>query len=92
MNERGAYRPRSGDNQLELHTDPKRVSKQHGRSKIYVRAKGPQGFDAFDLAELTRESLLQWLRSRGGANEWAENTVCVLLGYPPIVPGKLSDV
>lgn len=75
----------------ELHTDPKRIGRKHGRSRIYVRAKGPQGFDAFDIAELTRDSLLVWLRSRGSA-QWSENVVCVLLDYPPIIPGKLSDV
>ena len=74
----------------DLHTDPKRIGRQHGRSRIYVRAKGPQGFDTYDLAELTRESLLVWLRSRGSA-EWSENVVCVLLGYAPTIPGKLSD-
>jgi len=55
---------------------------------IFVRAKlqstnaadngkwGPH-----DIADLTRESLVAWLRSRGGHNEWAEQTVLILLGH-----------
>jgi hypothetical protein len=48
---------------------------------IYVRAKGNHGWDSVDISLLTKESLLDWLRSRGGNNPYAENTVGILLGW-----------
>ena len=72
---------------MDLKTDPHRIGRYQDFTKILVRAKGPQGFDNFDIAELTRESLLHWLRSRGGANEWAESVVLVLLGYDTDLKG-----
>jgi hypothetical protein len=48
---------------------------------IYVRAKYHDKWGAHDIAVLTRESLFQWLRSRGGANDWAEQVVFALLHY-----------
>lgn len=49
---------------------------------IYVRALNPQGhYISADIASLTIESLVHWLRSREGKNAWAERTVCILLGY-----------
>lgn len=49
---------------------------------IYVRAKNAAGtWGAVDIAHLDRPSLVAWLRSRGGANEWAENVVLILLGH-----------
>jgi hypothetical protein len=65
-------------------TDPKRIGRHQATTNIKVRAKGPQGFDRFDIAELSRESLIAWLRSRGGKNEWAESVVLMLLGHAPI--------
>lgn len=74
----------------QLKTDPHRIGRHQDATGIYVKAKGPQGFDTFDIAELSRESLIAWLRSRGGANDWAENVVLILLGYPakPIKEGE----
>ena len=54
---------------------------QRGATGIYVRAKRAQKWDSVDIAELDHASLILWLRSRGGANEWAENVVAVLLGH-----------
>jgi hypothetical protein len=49
---------------------------------IFVRAKLPNGkIDAVDIAFLDKDSLLKWLRSRGGHNEFAEEVVLVLLGH-----------
>ena len=49
---------------------------------IFVRAKTSEGkWDSFDILVLTRESLFDWLRSRGGSNEWAEQCVALLLGH-----------
>ena len=49
---------------------------------IYVRAQDDKGhWGSFDIAYLDRPSLMMWLRSRGGDNPWAENTVAALLGH-----------
>jgi len=49
---------------------------------IVVRAKLPNGkIDSVDIAFLDKDSLLKWLRSRGGQNEFAEEVVLVLLGH-----------
>jgi hypothetical protein len=70
---------------LKLSVDPARwPEKEPARhvTGIYVRASVPDGgFDSVDIWCLDRDSLMRWLRSRGGANEWAENTVAVLLGH-----------
>lgn len=67
----------------DYHTDPMRIGGDYQEmTLIPVRARGPHGIETFDIAELTRDSLLAWLRSRGGANEWAENVILVLLGHP----------
>ena len=58
-----------------------------GSTGIYVRARVPPdwGWESVDIGLLDRESLLEWLRSHGGNNPWAESIVCVLLGHqgPP---------
>lgn len=46
---------------------------------IYVRAMYNGVWGSFDICFLTKKSLLAWLRSRGGKNEWAENVVACLL-------------
>jgi hypothetical protein len=48
---------------------------------IYVRALRDNIPGSYDIATLDRDSLFRWLRSRGGANPWAENVVAVLLGH-----------
>lgn len=48
---------------------------------IYVRAMRGGKWDSVDIGELDRASLLAWLRSRGGDNKWAENTVGLLLDH-----------
>ncbi len=52
---------------------------------IYVRAKHADTgeWDSVDISSLDKPSLLAWLRSRGGSNPWAENTVFILLGHAP---------
>jgi hypothetical protein len=64
----------------ELFIDPARV--EFPETGIYVRAKNMFGkWDNIDIAHLKRDSLLDWLRSRGGDNLWAENTVLLLLAH-----------
>ena len=48
---------------------------------IFVRADYQGKVISTDLSTLTKESLLEWLKSRGGNNPWAEDTVGVILGY-----------
>lgn len=49
---------------------------------IYVRVKNEDGkFDSRDIAELDKESLKEFMRSRGGENEWAESIVYILLEH-----------
>lgn len=49
---------------------------------IYVRAKSAdERWVNADIAELDGQSLLAWLRSRGGDNRWAEDVVGLLLGH-----------
>lgn len=68
----------------ELNVDNARF-KQFGETGIFVRAKNSAGtWGAFDIADLDRDSLHEWLRSRGGENLWAENTVMILLGHPQV--------
>lgn len=56
---------------------------------IYVRATNSKAEVVnADLAQLDQESLLRWLRSRGGENRWAEQTVGILLGYPNLLDGQ----
>jgi len=66
-----------------MKTDPNREDAyRHGLTGIYVRAKGCNGvYGTFDIAELDDQSLTKWLRSDGGYNLLAENTVRILLGY-----------
>jgi len=49
---------------------------------IYVRAKRGEKWDSVDIAELNTPSLFAFLRSRGGSNPWAENTVATMLDHP----------
>jgi len=61
--------------------DPLRdIAGKHGTG-IYVRAERGGKWGNADIVELTTASLLTWLRSRGQRNDWAESTVCILLGH-----------
>lgn len=66
----------------ELNCDPVRTD-CYPETRIYVRAKRSDKWESVDIGELDRESLMIWLRSRGGDNPWAESTVALLLGHPP---------
>jgi hypothetical protein len=49
---------------------------------IFVRAQDSDGkWGPIDICHLTRESLLEWLRSHGGCNPLAENVVGILFGH-----------
>lgn len=67
-----------------LTVDPARVGNCHGFTDIFIRAQHDGAWGSYDIAELDRPSLQRFLRSRGGANEWAEGVVMILLGHPPL--------
>jgi hypothetical protein len=49
---------------------------------ILVRAKDPDGrWDAYDIGQLTLDSLTNWLRSSGQIAPLAENTLAIVLGH-----------
>jgi hypothetical protein len=49
---------------------------------IFVRARRGISFGSYDIAELTRESLIDWLRDGGRpCNERGEQVVLHLLGH-----------
>jgi hypothetical protein len=53
----------------------------------FVRAVTPGGkWVTADIALLDKDSLLAWLKSRGGDNPWAENIAGVLLGHGNLHP------
>jgi len=69
----------------DLLIDEKRLEQSYidnNHTGIYVRAKRESGkWESVDILCLTKDSLLDWLRSRGGDNPWAEDVVGILLGY-----------
>ncbi len=48
---------------------------------IFIRAEVNGKYDSYDIADkaITDRQLLDWLRSRGGKNEFAERCVMILL-------------
>ncbi len=61
---------------------------ESGGTGIYVRAKRGEAWASVDILELTRDSLLDWLRSRDerepdvGAH-WRESVILICFGYEP---------
>ena len=69
-----------------LRTDPLRENSPSSTG-IFVRALNSDGrWRSVDIVNLTRDSLISWLRSRGGFNPWAESVVLTLFGYPGLTP------
>jgi hypothetical protein len=63
-----------------MKVDPDRLISEP-ETGIFVRVEHNGTFASVDIAHLDRDSLMAWLRSRGGDNPWAENTVAILLGH-----------
>ena len=63
--------------------DPER----HGSTGIHVRGKRGESWDAIDIAQLDRDSLIRWLRSRGD-DRLAVGTVLVLLFHATLDEGE----
>jgi hypothetical protein len=75
---------------MDYQVDEKRyescVIRDGSGTGIFVRAMREGKWGSFDIITLDKPSLLSWLKSRGGNNEWAENAFGVLLGH-----GNLHD-
>lgn len=69
----------------ELQIDENRL--QHdGVTGIYIRAQGPDGkWDSYDIAQLDRDSLAEFARSRGEVSDWGMSIIWHLLGHPMVV-------
>lgn len=68
---------------VDLIQDVRRLDKEH-TTGIYIRARAATNASQWvstDLATLDRESVLAWLKSRGGDNPLAESTCLILLGH-----------
>jgi len=58
-----------------------------GATGFYVRAKIPDiGWEAVDIALLTKESLLEWLAKFGEMNSAHINIILLMLGHTTILP------
>jgi hypothetical protein len=80
---------------MELKFDPERMKEKEKweGTGIYIRAQDEEGrWHSEDIALLDMPSLLEWLRSRGGYNPWAEDVVGILLGHGHIAHRKKHEV
>lgn len=52
---------------------------------IYIRAQIDGRWENVDIGDprVPDERIMEWLRSRGGSNPWAEKVVMMLLGRNP---------
>lgn len=64
--------------EVKMQVDPER--RDLSGTGLFVRAWDGRWVST-DIATLDRQSLLTWLRSRGGDNPWAEDVVGILLGH-----------
>ena len=79
---------------MELIVDPIRSEQNEaydGKTGILVRAKYYDNWIAADIADLDKASLLVWLKSRGGNNPWAEDTVGILLGHGGLHKAEIEE-
>lgn len=67
---------------MNLKIDSDRVKMQMPKLGINVRAQNDSGsWETADITVLTAESLLEWLKSKGGDNPFAENLVGIIFGH-----------
>lgn len=65
----------------ELTADLTRVQVVQFQTGIFVRAKIEGKWANVDIGQLTRDSLLAWLRTDGVPDTLAEKAVLILLGH-----------
>lgn len=70
---------------MKLEIDEERSSEKF-KLGIPIRASLDGRHGTYDIGQLSKQSLLEWLRSRGGDNPWAEDLIGILLGH-----GHLHD-
>lgn len=71
------------NSRLELRIDPERAGIETP-THIPVRAfDSSEGYwRTADIAELDRDSLVEWIRSRGEVSSWGVQIILILLGHP----------
>ena len=62
-----------------------------GETGIFVRAKDGDRWTSVDIADLEKDSLLEWLKSRGGDNRWAEDVCGILMGHGHLHPTNTEE-
>lgn len=67
---------------MNLTVDPARIAAHHDTTSIYVRALNPvdNTYGSYDIAELDKASLKEWLLSRNDA-QWMLDVIGVILGH-----------
>jgi len=77
---------------MDLKIDVDRWSRRErfeNATGIFIRALSPDNkWESVDISLLDRSSLLEWLKSRGGDNPYAEDVVGILLGHGHLHSGK----
>lgn len=67
---------------IDLRTTDSREQFCHGSTGVYIRAIGQDGrWGTYDIAELDRDSLVAFVRSRGSVSTFALHLVLIWLGY-----------
>lgn len=73
-----------GKERPDDHTMAEREGNQpwDGLTGIYTRAIGQDGrWGSYDIAELDRDSLVRFIRSRGEVSAWAVHIILIMLGH-----------
>lgn len=67
---------------MNLLVDPRRLKKFEDATRIYVRAKDPDTdtYESYDIAQLDKDSLKEWLLSRNDT-QWMLDVIFVILGH-----------
>lgn len=75
-----------------LFIDKSRYKPDSDPTGIYVRGLLNNQWISTDMYFLDVESTLVWLRSRGGANLWAENLILLLLGHRQVEADEVKTL
>lgn len=67
---------------MNFKTDPQRELVYANATGVFIRATGSGGtFDTYDMAQLDRDSFIEFTRSRGEVSTWALHLILIVLGY-----------
>lgn len=67
----------------DLIVDPNRGEPDGHITGIFIRARNGDKWGSFDIAVLTRESVLRWLAGRD--ERYLKSTILALLGHPHVI-------